>query len=170
MANRKTTSNKSPPDRSAAQTSSRSTVSGPAQDDLASAGNALTTKMKGTQALVKAVPFNANKPAEYGESARIPQVGQSVEPTDALVGASTITETTASGKAGDGAPTPGLNPTNGPLDRVRVDSGGQVLTTNQGVPVADNQNSLKAGLRGPAWELSPLLKLRAGVVSAAGMV
>jgi hypothetical protein len=33
---------------------------------------------------------------------------------------------------------------------VRVDSGGQVLTTNQGVPVGDNQNSLKAGLRGPA--------------------
>jgi catalase len=32
---------------------------------------------------------------------------------------------------------------------VRVDSGGQRLTTNQGVPIADNQNSLKAGLRGP---------------------
>ena len=27
---------------------------------------------------------------------------------------------------------------------------GRALTTNQGVPVADNQNSLKAGLRGPA--------------------
>ena len=32
---------------------------------------------------------------------------------------------------------------------MRVDSGGQALTTNQGVVVADNQNSLKAGLRGP---------------------
>ncbi|HEY0961364.1 MAG TPA: catalase, partial [Pseudomonadales bacterium] len=42
-----------------------------------------------------------------------------------------------------------FNPGNGPLDRVRVDSSGRVLTTNQGVPVADNQNSLKAGLRGP---------------------
>jgi catalase len=31
-----------------------------------------------------------------------------------------------------------------------VDSGGQVLTTNFAQPVADNQNSLKAGLRGPA--------------------
>ncbi len=31
----------------------------------------------------------------------------------------------------------------------RVNSAGQVLTTNQGVPIADNQNSLKAGLRGP---------------------
>ena len=32
---------------------------------------------------------------------------------------------------------------------MRVDSTGRVLTTNQGVPVADNQSSLKAGLRGP---------------------
>ena len=35
------------------------------------------------------------------------------------------------------------------LDRGRVDSGGQMLTTNQGVPIADNQNTLGAGLRGP---------------------
>ena len=33
---------------------------------------------------------------------------------------------------------------------MRVDSSGQGLTTNQGVPVGDNQSSLKAGLRGPA--------------------
>ncbi|WP_223266850.1 catalase [Luteimonas gilva] len=37
-----------------------------------------------------------------------------------------------------------------PLTRVRVDSGDRRLTTNQGVPVADNQSSLKAGIRGPA--------------------
>ena len=36
-----------------------------------------------------------------------------------------------------------------PLDRVRVDSTDRALTTNQGVPVGDNQSSLKAGLRGP---------------------
>ncbi|HEX5693124.1 MAG TPA: catalase, partial [Arenimonas sp.] len=36
------------------------------------------------------------------------------------------------------------------MHRVRADDAGRVLTTNQGVPVADNQNSLKAGLRGPA--------------------
>ena len=52
-------------------------------------------------------------------------------------------------KVGSGNPQMSFNPGNGPLDRVRVDSGGRVLTTNQGVPVADNQNSLKAGLRGP---------------------
>ena len=32
---------------------------------------------------------------------------------------------------------------------VRVNGAGQALTTNQGVMVGDNQNSLKAGLRGP---------------------
>ena len=42
-----------------------------------------------------------------------------------------------------------MNPAAAPLDRVRVDSAGRALTTNQGVPIADNQNSLKAGLRGP---------------------
>src|SRR5262245_15742095 len=38
----------------------------------------------------------------------------------------------------------------GVLDRVRVDADGQMLTTNFGQPISDNQNSLKAGLRGPA--------------------
>lgn len=46
-------------------------------------------------------------------------------------------------------PNIGFNPTVRPLDRVRVDGSAQVLTTNQGVPVADNQHSLKIGLRGP---------------------
>lgn len=50
---------------------------------------------------------------------------------------------------GSDAPPIGANKTNAPLDRVRVDSSKRGLTTNQGVPVADNQNSLKAGLRGP---------------------
>ena len=44
---------------------------------------------------------------------------------------------------------PGFNRGNDPLERVRVDSSGQVLTTNFAQPIADNQNSLKAGLRGP---------------------
>lgn len=50
---------------------------------------------------------------------------------------------------GSGAPSIGHNKTIGPLDRVRVDSTNRPLTTNQGVPVGDNQSSLKAGLRGP---------------------
>jgi catalase len=63
---------------------------------------------------------------------------------------STLTETNASPKLGDAEPPQGHNAAGGNLDRVRADASGQVLTTNQGVPVADNQNSLKAGLRGPA--------------------
>ena len=35
------------------------------------------------------------------------------------------------------------------LTAVRTDATGQTLTTNQGVPMGDNQHSLKAGLRGP---------------------
>ena len=50
---------------------------------------------------------------------------------------------------GSGDPVIGTNRTIAPLDRVRADAGGQALTTNQGVPVGDNQSSLKAGLRGP---------------------
>ncbi|WP_244300549.1 catalase [Achromobacter aegrifaciens] len=54
------------------------------------------------------------------------------------------------------APTPGggaaagITAADGRLERVRADSSGQMLTTNQGVRVSDNQHSLKAGLRGPA--------------------
>src|SRR5207342_3278938 len=87
---------------------------------------------------------------EYGEAARSPKPGAPVEPSDPSATGSTLTEHTVSPKLGEGAAPAGFNATNGPLDRVRVDSGGRVLTTNQGVPVGDNQNSLKAGLRGPA--------------------
>jgi catalase len=65
-----------------------------------------------------------------------------------VASASTAGETSASPKTGDGVPPAGTCPA-GQLDRVRADSGEQRLTTNQGVPVADNQNSLKVGLRGP---------------------
>ena len=50
---------------------------------------------------------------------------------------------------GEGTPVLGYNPANESLDRVRVDASGQTLTTNMGIAVSDNQNSLKAGLRGP---------------------
>ena len=85
-----------------------------------------------------------------GEAASAPASVKAVDPPHPIVGASTLTETNASEKVGSGNPPMGFNPGNGPLDRVRVDSAGRALTTNQGVPVADNQNSLKAGLRGPA--------------------
>ena len=131
-----------------ASASARTTVSGPARG-VAPNGDAATVKAAGTEALASAFPFNAAKPTEFEDAARDPAVGQAVAPPHPSVTGSTLTETTASSKTGSGAPPDGVNPGNGPLDRVRVDSGGRVLTTNQGVPIADNQNSLKAGLRGP---------------------
>ena len=95
------------------------------------------------------MPHNAAKPGEFGRAAMQPPAGQAIEPPHPMVGGSTLTEINASEKAGRGNPQVSFNPTVGPLDRVRVDSSGRVLTTNQGVPIADNQNSLKAGLRGP---------------------
>jgi catalase len=148
--------------RPESKSSARSTVSGPARiqspgGDQSAGGeasdiraDAAMKKLAGTQALAAAMPFNAAKAAEHGRAAYTPPEGQSLEPEDPSVGGSTLTESNASQKAGSGVPPVGFNPTVGPLDRVRVDAAGQRLTTNQGVPVSDNQNSLKAGLRGPA--------------------
>ncbi len=128
---------------------SRVTVSGPARSDNSGTGDTLAKKAAGTQALAGAMPHNPNKAHEYGaKAAQAPRQGPSAEPADPIVGASTVTEANGSDKTGSG-PQAGQNPTVGPLDRVRVDSSSRELTTNQGVPVADNQHSLKAGLRGP---------------------
>ena len=99
--------------------------------------------------LAAEMPFNPNKPGEHGDAARTPQPGATAEPATPGATGSTSTENTVSDKVGSGVPPIGTNPTVGPLDRVRVDGSGQVLTTNQGVAIADNQNSLKIGLRGP---------------------
>jgi catalase len=134
-----------------AKTSSRSTVSGPARRTGAvESTDPLVAKAEATQALAAAMSYNANKALEHGEAASQPKAGQTVEPTNPAATGSTLTETNASDKIGAGEPPLGINPSNAPLDRVRVDSGGQPLTTNQGVQVGDNQNSLKVGLRGPA--------------------
>jgi catalase len=144
-----------PARRSAAAASSkpaaRSTMSGPAALPTgAELSDVAVAKVAGTAALAASMPHNPNKAGEYGDAARTPQPGATVEPADPAITGSTLTEVNPSPKAGAGVPAVGFNPTVGPLDRVRVDSGNQRLTTNQGVPIADNQNSLKAGLRGPA--------------------
>jgi catalase len=129
---------------------SRTTVSGPAEPDASGAGNIVAEKAAGTQDVASAFPFNPNKAAEYDPDAALaPPEGPSVKLADPIGAASTVTELNGSDKVGSGAPNIGQNPTVGPLDRVRIDSTNRVLTTNQGVPVADNQSSLKAGLRGP---------------------
>jgi catalase len=139
---------------SAKATSARSTVSGPSGkgDKRANADltDAPTAKAAGTEELAAAFPFNAAKPSEFGSRAAQPAVGQHEKPSHIMVTGSTLSEANYSPKSGPSEPHPGVNPNNGPLDRVRVDSTGQSLTTNQGVPVSDNQNSLKAGLRGPS--------------------
>jgi catalase len=137
--------------QTAVLSSAHSTVAGPGVDDGPARGNdPLLVKQRGTQALAAAMPSNSTKRAEYGDASRIPPRGETREPEHPVVGASTVTESAVSSKVGDGAPPSGENPNNASLDRVRVDSAGQAITTNQGVPVGDNQHSLKAGLRGPA--------------------
>ncbi len=99
---------------------------------------ALAAQAADTQALVKSMPDNSNKAREIGRAnALSPPVGLTRKPASRAVGASTLSERNPSAKTGS-------------LDRVRSDATEQVLTTNQGVPIADNQNSLKAGLRGPS--------------------
>jgi len=99
--------------------------------------------------LAAGMPYNDTKPLEYGQAAFTPHRGAVRTPHTPLATASTTTEDIASRKVGDGSPEIGDNPLNGPLDRVRVDDSKRELTTNQGVKVADNQHSLKIGLRGP---------------------
>lgn len=137
---------------SGARTSARSTQSGPARADLPRGpADAATARMEATQALVASMPYNPTKASEYGEPRGAPEVGATVSPADPAVTGSTLSEKMASKKVGTGEPNLGQNPGNLPLDRVRVDSSDRHLTTNQGVPVGDNQHSLK-----------PILALGAG--------
>ena len=133
-----------------------STVSGPSSNQLPTTLGAagatspqLLEKVAAGFDLAAQIPFNTGKAGEYGDAARAPQPGDTGEPKSPAATGSTVSEAIAGAKVGDGGAIVGMNPTVGPLDRVRVDGGGQILTTNQGVPVADNQHSLKQGLRGP---------------------
>jgi catalase len=93
------------------------------------------------EALARSMPHNPNKEKEFGrDNATSPAVGKSLESTSELTSASTLSEANLSANTSGSAAS---------LDRARIDSADQMLTTNQGVAVADNQNSLKAGLRGP---------------------
>jgi catalase len=99
-------------------------------------------------ALAQAVPFNAAKPSEYAPAdATEPPEGAHEEMPSPTTGASTLSEANESPKVG--APTLEPQSLDGSLASKRVNSAGQVLTTNQGVPISNNQDSLKAGLRGP---------------------
>jgi catalase len=135
--------------------SALSTVAGPSAPppSAAVATNPVEQRLfdKGAdeKALVASMPFNPNKPSEYGDASRTPNEGAHSQPSSPATTGSTASEIVSSDKVGSGTPPVGANPTNAPLDRVRVDPSNRHLTTNQGIPVADNQHSLKVGLRGP---------------------
>jgi catalase len=98
------------------------------------------------QSLVDAMPFNSAKSSEYGSTSPPPEGPHEPMPSP-TTGAGTLSEKNESLKTGPATLEP--QALDGSLDSKRVNSEGQVLTTNQGVPVANNQDSLKAGLRGP---------------------
>jgi catalase len=127
----------------------RNTDSAPVGIDAADSDDPALLRAIQTGELAAGMPFNPNKPMEYGfDNASNPPPGATVTPASRLPTASTLSEEMSSEKVG-GVALEGLNATIEPLDRVRVDSSGQALTTNQGVKIADNQHSLKAGPRGP---------------------
>jgi catalase len=139
---------KKPPSRDVR--ASRPTVAGPSRPRTPQTNDALAEKAAASADLAAAFPFNPTKASEYDpEAALAPPAGAFVKPSDPIVGSSTVSESNGSDKTGSGSPAIGQNPLVGPLDRVRVDSSARTLTTNLGVPVADNQHSLKVGLRGP---------------------
>ena len=128
----------------------RNSDSGPPGASPDTAIDMQAEKISQTQALAAAMPFNSSKPREHGfANAIAPRPGATVEPDSRLPTGSTLSEENGSEKTGSAA-FEGVNATIESLDRVRVDSSGEVLTTNQGVAISDNQNSLKFGLRGPA--------------------
>jgi catalase len=133
-----------------------STMSGPSTGEPprtlgenASTPAELLQKFMAVATLAEEMPENPTKAGEYGDASRNPSAGATFEPANPAATGSTITESSSSRKTGSGSPPQGINPLAGSLDRVRVDSTGEVLTTNQAVSVADNQHSLKIGLRGP---------------------
>lgn len=133
----------------AAKSAARNTDSAPASEPAAVGDDPLVKKAAETAGVAAAFPQNPTKASEYDEAAATaPPEGHHV-PVDQAAGASTLSERNEGLKTGTTA-TPGGDPTTLPLDRVRVDASDRRLTTNQGVPIADNQHSLKAGLRGPA--------------------
>ena len=131
----------------ASPTARGATATGPRRA-VARAQTALARHADEQQSLAASMASNPGKTAEHGyRNSLNPPRGSSIPSPSRRTGASTLSEDNASAKVG----VPALEPTAlpGGLNRVRVNASGQVLTTNQGVPVADNQNSLKAGLRGP---------------------
>jgi catalase len=144
--NSKSAANLKPGAKRQSPTGRGSTVSGPSHSNAAA--TAMDRLAEEQEELAAAIPFNANKPREYAPAdPSDPPMGEHRDPPSASTAASTLSEQNDTGKTG----TPTLKPQSldGSLESKRVNSVGQTLTTNQGVPIGSNQDSLKAGLRGP---------------------
>ena len=121
------------------------TVSGPSHPTASR--TALADHAAEQQTLAEAMPFNSAKPLEYAPRASTPSEGPHHRMPSPTTGAGTLSERNESPKTGPATLEP--QSLDGSLEGKRVNSDSQVLTTNQGVPAANNQDSLKAGLRGP---------------------
>ncbi len=133
-----------------AKTAAKNSDSGPGRVKRSSSDDLATKQAADVDDAARMFPHNANKPSEYGrKSALTPPEGAHAPVPPETVGASSLAEANKNAKTGS-PPAPGADPTTKPLDRVRVDASSRRLTTNQGVPVSNNQHSLKAGARGPA--------------------
>src|SRR6478672_9368888 len=139
-----------PASRTAGRAAARNTDSASSKGVPPGTGDRVAERGADMNATAAAMPSNANKPFEYGyDNAHSAREGEGVEAPSDDVGASTLSEANASDKLGTRAGA-GEPIAVGPLDPVRTDATARRMTTNQGVPVSDNQHSLKAGLRGPA--------------------
>lgn len=120
------------------------------REDVLRTNDIVARHASASDELVAAMAYNSIKEFEYGrENAMNPATGSTIEPASGWLTASTKSEAISNAKTGSSA-TVGTNATVTSLDRVRVDPSDQPLTTNQGVKISDNQNTLKSGLRGPS--------------------
>jgi catalase len=134
------------------------TVSGPAQgtpgpDEVGDANLKLVAQQRADgQQQAAGCPFNALKRFEHVDAAGAAQAvaGEPMPALHPIDGASTVTELNDGNRwsAFDAASNAAADPSSA-LAAARTRNDGAGLTTNQGVPVADNQNSLRAGARGP---------------------
>lgn len=120
-------------------------------DDGVLKTNNIAAKQAGaSDNFVAAMPHNRIQEFEHGhDNALAPPTGGTVKPGSSKLTASTTTEETGTAKTGSAAQL-GTNATVESLDPVRVDASDQPLRANQGIRIGDNQNTLKAGLRGPS--------------------
>ena len=100
--------------------------------------------------MAASIPYNATKQNEYSDTPQATVTGEVSAVFDELANASTLSEKNGSDKTGGAADGGVKEYKDGSLDKDRAPPTQGPLSTNQGVLLADNQSSLKAGVRGPA--------------------